>query len=184
MADEDTDKEKDEGQAGKAGPSTMKIVIIAVVASLILSGAMVGGAMMFMGGDAEATAATEGEEVAEEEAEEKKLGPPQYHSMDPKFVISFSDQRRARFMQFSLQLMTRDNEVMKMLDAHMPAIRSSLLMLFGSQKYEDMITREGKQKLLKDIVEDVNATLAKLSEDEDGETGVVNEAYFDSFVIQ
>ncbi len=175
------DDKKEEGEA-KSGPSTMKIVIIAVIASVILSGAMVGGAMMFMGGD-DATAAEGGEGEAGEPVE-KVLGPPQYHSMDPKFVISFSDQRRARFMQFSLQLMTRDNDVMKMLDAHMPAIRSNLLMLFGSQKYEDMVTREGKQKLLKDIVKDVNATLAKIAEETGEEPGVVNAAYFDSFVIQ
>ncbi len=176
MAD---NKEKRE-EGGKTGPSTMKIVIIAVVASVVLSGGMIGGFMMFMGEDAEATSA---DQTAEGEvAEEKKLGPPQYHSMDPKFVISFSDQRRARFMQFSLQLMTRDNDAMKLLEAHMPAIRSNLLMLFGAQKYDDMITIEGKQKLLKEVVANVNATLKKVAGDE--AKGVVNEAYFDSFVIQ
>jgi len=173
--------EKDKDQETKSGPSTMKIVIIAVIASVLLSGGMIGGFMMFMGDDAEATAA-QGEGSEGEEVEEVKLGPPQYHAMDPKFVISFSDQRRARFMQFSLQLMTRDNEVMKLLDAHMPAIRSSLLMLFGAQKYEDMITIEGKKRLLQEVVTNVNETLRAVAPDE--KTGAVEQAYFDSFVIQ
>jgi len=174
--------EKDQAEeATKSGPSTMKIVIIAVIASVVLSGGMIGGFMMFMGDDAE-VAAEQAEDSEGEEVAEMKLGPPQYHAMDPKFVISFSDQRRARFMQFSLQLMTRDNEVMKLIDAHMPAIRSSLLMLFGAQKYEDMITIEGKKRLLQEVVANVNETLQAVAADEDA--GVVEQAYFDSFVIQ
>lgn len=177
MADENDTQE----EGAKSGPSTMKIVIIAVLASVLLSGAMIGGFMVFMGDEAPAANA-EGDDNTEAEEVVTELGPPQYHAMDPKFVISFSDQKRARFMQFSLQLMTRDNDVMKMLDAHMPAIRSSLLMLFGSQKYEDMITREGKQMLLDEVVKDVNKTLQKVADGE--KPGEVLEAYFDSFVIQ
>ena len=56
------------------------------------------------------------------------------------------------------------------------------LLLFGQQKYSDMVTREGKEKLLEDIVTDVNAILASLTDAE--LDGAVESAYFDTFVIQ
>jgi len=179
MAEEEENQEEEKG-----GASTMKIVIIAVVAAVLLSGGMAGGAMYFMGvfdAKLEVTAQAEGEDD-EAEVEEIPKGPPQYHSMDPKFVISFREQQSARFMQFSLQLMTRDNDIMKQIDAHMPAIRSNLLLLFGQQQYDDMVTRKGKEQLLKDVATDVNNTLAMLNDGEAPETGV-EIAYFDSFVI-
>ena len=177
MAEENKDNEQEQ----KGGGSTMKVVIIAVFASMLLSGGIAGGVMFALGvfdKSPEATAEAEVEEVAVEE----EKGPPQYHSMDPKFVISFRDQKNARFMQFSLQLMTRDNEVMKQIESHMPAIRSNLLLLFGQQKYTDMITRAGKEKLLVDVKQDVNQTLAVLNDNEVKDS--IESAYFNSFVIQ
>jgi len=180
MADEE--KTNDEAEAdGKAPASTAKIVIIAVLASVVLSAGIGGGAFYMLGGmDPEPVEGAEGEE---EKVVEEPPKPPQYFSLDPKFVVSFSDQRKARFMQFSLQLMTRDNKVMKDIEGHMPAIRSSLLMLFGVQRFDEMITIEGKQKLLVDTVADVNATLTKMTGSEEPVVGV-EAAYFDSFVIQ
>ncbi len=185
MADENENND-DAQEAPKSG-SPIKIIIIAVVATLIIGGGLVGGTMFFMGAfdDKPAAEQAEGDEAAEdgEEVAEEPAGPVQYHSMDPKFVISFKDQRSARFMQFSLQLMTRNNNVMGAIGAHMPAIRSSLLLLLSDTKYKEMTTREGKEKLLAAIVEDVNNTITKLSGDVDLGDGVL-EAYFDSFVIQ
>lgn len=182
MAEEE--KEEAGAEAEKGGAPTMKVVIIAVLVSVLLSGGIVGGALVFLGMPGESETAENAEEGEEgEEEEEEVKGPPQYHSMDPKFVISFSDQRKARFMQFSLQLMTRNNEAMKMIDAHMPAVRSSLLMLFGIQQYEDMVTREGKEKLLQDVVNDVNNTITAVNDGEPIEPGV-EKAYFNTFVIQ
>jgi flagellar FliL protein len=103
--------------------------------------------------------------------------------MDPKFMISFRNQNKARFMQFSLEVMSRDSEVNKKINQHMPVVRSNLLMLFGSQEYEAMVTREGKEKLLADTAADINATLKKVTGEDDPESSV-EAAYFTSFVIQ
>lgn len=178
MAEDKTEEE----QPAPAGVS-IKVVIIAIVTSVLLMAALAGGAMYALGvfDDKTATESTAEAEPVEETAEPPE--PPKYHSMDPKFVISFSEQRNARFMQFSLQLMTRDNAVVKLLKEHSPAIRSSMLLLFGSRTYEEMITREGKQKMLDDVVINVNETLTELiGADELGDG--VEKAYFDSFVIQ
>ena len=170
--------ENDEGTQ-KSGGASMKIVIIAAAISIVLSGAMVGGALVFLGGDddqqqAEAEAGDE-----EEDAETEVSEPPIYYSMDPKFVVSFRDQRNARFMQFSLEVMARDRDVIEDIKEHSPAVRSNLLLLVDNQDSEKMSTREGKEQLLVEMTDDINRTLDSI-----GGTSGVEAAYYNSFVIQ
>ena len=184
MADEEV-KEEAKEEAAPAKSGNMKVIIIAVLAAVLLSGALVGGALYFFMGD-ESEASTEelaeGEEDEEEE-EEIPLEPPMYHSMDPKFVVSFRDQRSARFMQFSIEVMARNKDIIMQVEEHSPAVRSSLLMLFDNQSYETMSTREGKQKLLDEVIVDINTTLKKVTGEEEL-VALFEAAYFTSFVIQ
>jgi len=175
-------KEEEAPTPAKSG--NMKIIIIAVVATVLLLGGAVGGTLYFvMGAEDNSTADAEGSEDSEEVAEEIPLEPPQYHSMDPKFVVSFRDQRNARFMQFSIEVMARNKDIIKQIEEHSPAVRSSLLMLFDNQSYELMSTREGKQKLLDDVIVDINETL-KVVTGEEELVALFESAYFTSFVIQ
>ena len=191
LENEDDGKEKDKGKS-----STLKIIIIAVLATVLLGGGLVGATFYFVSGmqstemDSTKIAKSGGEEEGEEDEEDEDededevpKGPVIYHSMDPKYVVSFRDQRTARFMQFSFEVTTRDKAVIELLDGHSPAIRSNLLMLFDNQDHATMSTREGKQQLLVNIVSDINETLKKMAnKDELG--AVVEAAYFTSFVIQ
>jgi len=170
MADEKKEEEK-EGSGSK-----MKLIIIGVVAALVLIGGGIGGAMFFLGGD---EPVAEGEEMVKE----VEIGPIVYQSLDPKFVVSFRDTSFARFMQFSVDITMHKDEVKEQVVLHMPAIRSSLLMLFGDQKADIVGTTEGKEKLLAAIVDDVNATLKKMEGDKAVENGV-EQAYFNEFLIQ
>lgn len=191
MAKEEKKQQDNEAAGNKRNLSTVKIIIITAVLSLVIGGGLVGATFYFVSNmnDEQTTLAKDdadessAEEAGEDAVEDVPKGPPQYHSMDPQFVVSFSDQRNARFMQFSLEIMSHDSEVIKLVEAHMPVIRSSLLMLFGSQTYEDMVTREGKEQLLNNVKNDINTTLQTiLGEDELEST--VDAAYFNSFVIQ
>lgn len=190
MAKKEEKVDKDEETAKKGGLSTVKIIIIVVTLTLVLGGGLVGATFYFVSGmnppqtaDKTADDANEDADEEGEAAEDKVLEPPHYFSMDPKFVVSFSNQKYARFMQFSLEVMSRDPEIIKKLEEHNPVIRSSLLMLFGSQGYDEMVTREGKEKLLKDTAADINNTLKKVTGNSDMENAV-EAAYFTSFVIQ
>jgi len=179
------DKEVKEDETPEKSGNT-KLIIIGVLAAAILSAAAVGGTLYFVMGqdDGDAASTEEIEDVDEESAEEEKpLAPPRYHSMDPKFVVSFRDQRSARFMQFSIEVMARNKDVIKLIEDHSPAVRSSLLMLFDNQSYEMMSTREGKQKLLDEVIVDINATLKKVTGEEEL-VASFEAAYFTSFVIQ
>jgi flagellar FliL protein len=177
MAEESEDQESN----NKAGNSNIKFVIVAILLSVVLSGGMVGGALyLFAGDDSEQQANADGEDEDQEEVTEAEPAePPIYHSMDPKFVVSFRDQKKARFMQFSLEVMTRNDEVIKAIKQHNPAIRSNLLLLLDGQDSEKMITREGKEQFLLEIAENINQTLENI-----GGTSGVETAYYNSFVMQ
>ncbi|NOR43007.1 MAG: hypothetical protein GQ572_06685 [Gammaproteobacteria bacterium] len=197
MAKEAEDQENEEGVEEKGKSSTLKIIIIAILATVLLGGGLVGATFYFVSGmqSAEADSSKkvksedgadseeEGEDEEEDEEEEEPKGPAIYHSMDPKFVVSFRDQRVARFMQFSIEVMARDKAVMDLIDEHSPAIRSNLIMLFDSQDNATMSTREGKQQLLANVVSDINETLKTMTGKDELEV-VVESAYFTSFVIQ
>jgi flagellar FliL protein len=175
----------DEAEVKEKKPlSTMKIVILAVVLASIISGGAVGLTMFLLASDSQQSAAsakakdadTDDEEGEEGEAVE---GPQIYHSLDPKFVVSFSDQSNKRFMQFTVQIMTRDENVISQIKEHNPAIRSNLLLLFYNKTSDLMSSREGKEQLLLEITEDINASLEKLVD-----ASGVEAAYFESFLIQ
>jgi len=201
MAKEEKDLENEEDVQEKGKSSNLKIIIIGVLVALLFGGGLVGGtfylvsSMQSAEADSSKTVKSEDDEEGEKEEgegegeeedaaeEEVPKGPAIYHSMDPKFVVSFRDQQVARFMQFSIEVMTRDKGVIELLDGHTPAIRSSLLMLFDNQNDATMSTREGKQQLLDDIVTDINETLKTMTNKDELEASVES-AYFTSFVIQ
>ncbi len=171
----------DEAEVKEKKPlSTMKIVILAVVLASIISGGVVGLTMFFLADDSQQPAASAKAKDADTDDEEgEDEGPRIYHRLDPKFVVSFRDQRNARFMQFTVQIMTRDKNVISQIKEHNPAIRSNLLLLFNNKTSDLMSSREGKEQLLLEITEDINASLEKLAD-----ASGVEAAYFESFLIQ
>ena len=74
-------------------------------------------------------------------------GPPLYFAFDPPFVTSFQDQSLARFMQVTVEVMSHDEESIKEVETYAPAIRNALVMVFGSQTFESVRTREGKEAM-------------------------------------
>ena len=52
-----------------------------------------------------------------------------------------------RFLQVTVEVMTRDPATAELIKKNDPMIRNDLLMLFGNQTYETISTREGKEQL-------------------------------------
>lgn len=171
MADEE---DKDLSEEKKGGG--LKLVVVAVVSATLVA---VGGTFAVLhftgalGGAQEEQAAGQEEEAATEEQ------PPTYVALDPPFVVNFDNPTVARFLQVKVQVMTRDPEVVKAIEEHMPAIRNSLVMLFSGQKYEEVATREGKERLRKQTL----AEIQKVLEARIGKPGV-EDVYFTAFVMQ
>ncbi|MDH3977267.1 MAG: flagellar basal body-associated FliL family protein [Gammaproteobacteria bacterium] len=122
-----------------------------------------------------------GEIVASETEEdvEEELGPPIYLPLDPPLVATFEDKSAVRFLQLTLEVMSRDQAAIDAVQTHMPVIRNSLLLLMGGRTVTDLTSREGKEALRAEALEEMQRILVANT----GEPGV-EELYFTSFVVQ
>ncbi len=177
MADDD----KDLADGKKGGRGGLVIILVSVLVASLVAGGGTFAALYFtgaLGGKAEQAAeAGEGAEGGKEEAE-KKEAPPVYIALEP-FVVNFDNPTVARFLQVKLQVMTRSPETAKAIEEHMPVIRNALVMLFSGQKYEEVATREGKERLRQRTLAEIRRVL----EERTGEPGV-EDVYFTAFVMQ
>jgi flagellar FliL protein len=146
------------------------LIIIAAAVVLIGGGA---GAFFFMKGGEKKNAPA----AAKKEA----VKPPSiYVPLDPPFVVNFDSGQAARFLQITVQLMTRAPELAEFIKAHDPVIRNDLLLMFGNQKVEEVSTREGKEKLRQSALDAVR----KIIGSEGGKAEDLEALYFTSFVMQ
>lgn len=189
--DDDDEKSEDKKPKGSLitkillfGVLPLMTVVILVVGTLYFAGALPGG------GDHADTADTaqadgDGEEGDDEEGdgegdgEEDVIQPAIYLPVDPAFVVNFAAQGKARFLQVTVEVMTRDPHMPDQIKLHMPVIRNNLMLLFSSQSYDGVSTLEGKEALREEALEVVQQIL----EEETGDPGV-EAVYFTSFVMQ
>jgi flagellar FliL protein len=148
-----------------------KLILILIAAVVVLAGGGV-GAWYFLG-----HSSSKGKPA---HVEKKPALPAQYVALDPPFVVNFEATQLVRFLQITVQIMTREPEVVELIKANDPVIRNDLLLLFGNQKYEVIATREGKEKLRLDALESVR----KVVKQSGGKPEAVEAVYFTSFVMQ
>jgi flagellar FliL protein len=146
---------------------------IAVAAVVLLGGGGAGYWYFFMQAGPEAA-------DAKAKAEKAPLAPPLYAALDPPFVVNFETEQLVRFLQVTVQLMSRDPATIDLLKANDPVIRNDLLLLFGNQKYDALATRQGKEKLRADALVTVRRSLASAG----GDPKLLEAVYFTSFVMQ
>jgi len=155
--------------AAKApGKSTRRLLIIIAGAVLVLGAA--GGWFMLAGRRSHEPP----------QAEAAPHGPPVYIALDPPFVVNFEAQQLVRFLQVTVQLMSRDAQTVELLHANDPAVRNDLLLLFGNQRYEVIATRDGKETLRKQALEVARHVVQQAG----GKPERVEAVYFTSFVMQ
>lgn len=114
----------------------------------------------------------------EKPAAEEKL-PTQYFAMEPSFVVNLADVDAVRYLQADVQIATRDPETLAALQAHGPALRNRLLLLFGQQVSTSLTQRSGKERLQEKALAEVKAVLKK-----EGAPDKVEGVMFTSLVTQ
>jgi flagellar protein FliL len=161
----------------KAGSNLIIIVLAAVLAA-----GLAGGGVYFMTGKKHESAESGEHEKAEDgkKADDKHKLPAIYVKLDPPFVANFEAKGLMRFLQVSVEIMTRDPATAELIKQHDPMIRNDLLMLFGSQTYETISTHEGKDQLRATAL----AAVRKVVDVEGGDSKKVEQMYFTSFVMQ
>ncbi len=112
-------------------------------------------------------------------AVEAPLPPPVYLPLEPPFIVNFERPGRRGFLQITIQVMTREPKVAEALEMHNPVIRNNLLLLFGSKSWSDIDHREGRERLRREALDEINSIL-----EANGATGRLEELYFTGFVMQ
>ncbi len=159
--------------AEAAPAKSKKWLIIGIAAFLVVAGGGAAAWLLMGQGD------THGKKQEAVRAKEP-LAPPLYVALDPPFVVNFEGEQLVRFLQITVQVMTRDPATVEILKANDPVVRNDLLMLFANQKYEVVAARAGKEKLRSDAL----AAIRHVVESGGGKADHVEQVYFTSFVMQ
>ena len=117
-------------------------------------------------------------------------------------VVNLADPGGERFVQVGITLELRDAKVAESVKQYMPSIRSGILMLLSQRHSDELLMREGKEKLAADIAREVARPLGFSApkavvpnEDEDEEEAAarqrrkeaknpVRKVHFSGFIIQ
>src|SRR5690554_2874754 len=109
----------------------------------------------------------------------EKAPQPLYFTLGPELIVNFEGGGRARYLQLGVELMTFDEKALPALELHAPALRNNLILLLSDKTYEELITREGKEKLAAAALGVVREAMT-----EQYGSPVVETLYFTSFVMQ
>jgi flagellar FliL protein len=158
----------------KAGGGKKKLIII-IVAIVLMIAIAVGATIFLMSGDsAEDTPAEEVAEVVEEVSI-----PAQYIKMKPRFIVNFNIGTRQRFLQASIEIMTRSQGVVDAVELHNPMLRNEIVRILSDQDFKTLRTPEGRVELKTKLHEQLR-TLLKNEADVEGIEAVL----FTDFVMQ
>jgi flagellar FliL protein len=148
-------------------PKGKKMVVI--LAAVVVLLAVAGGAFMFMnkGGDAEE--GEEGGKAAEVAHAKPKDGTPPTFLPLENMVVNLADPGGQKFAQVGVTVEVMDQKTADRVKAYLPTIRSAVLMLISQRTSEELLSKDGKEKLARDIHREVSAPLGYEVEDDEPE---------------
>jgi flagellar FliL protein len=164
------------GQEGEAAPARKRPLLLIIIIAVVLLAGAGGAAWYFLSAPSDPK-----KEHADAKAKESEpKAPAIYVALDPPFVVNFEAEQLVRFLQVTVQVMSRDPATVEILKANDPVVRNDLLLLLGNQHYETISSREGKEKLREQALEAVR----KVVKNAGGKGDLVEAVYFTSFVMQ
>ncbi len=146
----------EEANAKPPAKSKKMLIIIIGVVLLLVAG---GGVFLYMKKQSAAAAAAAEEEGGAPAAAHAPAAvdhgaaktPPVYLPMD-NMVVNLADPGGERVAQVGITLEVLDAHASDTVKAYMPTIRSGVLMLLSQRTAQDLLSPEGKQKLIDDIL--------------------------------
>lgn len=195
MAAEDEELELDVSQP-KSNKMTTILLIVLIVLVLILGGV---GAWLYLS-KGNGSASNDGEASSGDGNTENALKPVHYLSMVPEFVVNFGSGSKVHYLQVDLQVSTRNEAALAVINTYRPVLRNDILVLLSGQTYDELRERSGKEALQKKILNTVNKVVTeaihteknkenkKAGDEQQTEIGDVKgpieNVYFTSFIMQ
>jgi flagellar protein FliL len=164
--------------APAVGGNNKMMFIMMGVMFVVLAGGMAGMFFAMKSSSGSADTAAKADEAKKEEAAPKAAAI--YVGFEPPFVVNFPANSSVKFLQLTVQIMTRETAVEHEIKSNDPAIRDALLSLFGQQTADSVATVEGKEELRSKALQAVRGVIKA----EGGEADKVEAIYFTSFVMQ
>ncbi|WP_052383673.1 flagellar basal body-associated FliL family protein, partial [Pseudacidovorax intermedius] len=140
--------------------------------------------------------ATTGDEEDDEAPSSAKKPAPIYMALE-NMVVNLADPGGDRFAQIGVTLELSDEKLGEQIKQRLPAVRSSILMLVSQRTAEELLRRDGKDKLAQDIVMEVSRvaglrTPRPIRTEGEGDkrpltqryTGPIRAVLFASFIVQ
>ncbi len=82
-----------------------------------------------------------------------------FAALAPQFVVNLNDEEAMRFLQVEVQVIAKKSAAMEAVRLNDPIIRNRLMLLFSSQTYHGLLSREGKEKLQAAAAAELNKVL-------------------------
>lgn len=156
-------------ETAPAGKSKKKLIIMIAAGVFLLAG-IGGGAAFFL------SKKNHPDKDKEHKSEPAKA--PVFLPLE-SFTVNLQSDSGDKYLQVSMTMQVQDEEQANLIKANMPQVRSRLLMLLSSKDAAELLSVEGKDKLVKDIIDQV-----KLPFTPKGEPQKVNDVFFTSFIVQ
>lgn len=185
---------KDAKPAAEGGdqvaPKKSKKLLIIILAAVLLV-VIIGGAAAFFLLKSHADNPDD-EEVAETTHSKKKDKgkevPPVFVSLEP-FTVNLVPENGDQYLQVSLSVQLEGPEAEQSIKTLMPKIRNDVTLLLTSKKASELLTKEGKDTLARELRDGVNDVLVPPRRNKRGELiraddGPAKEVLFTSFIIQ
>lgn len=176
MADK-KEKEEDLDLDVKSGGKSNTVLLIALIVLLLLVGG--GGAAFFLMGGKDKSAKDDAAATTEHKAEEIKDKETHYLRLGKEFVVNLENTSKVNYLQVEIQVMAHKTEPLDLIKQNMPVIRNKVMLILSSQKYEEVNTPKGKEKLRKEIKQAIQAILH-----EESPKANIEAVYFTSLVMQ
>ena len=135
--------------APKKGKKKLVILIAAAVAVLGLGG---GGTLFYLKKKAAAEEEAEAEAEAKPSKSAKRDGKtkPAFIALD-QFTVNLADRDVDRYAQIQLSLELTDEKSVEMIKSYMPVIRNNILMVLSHKSSAELLEKDGKVKLARDL---------------------------------
>lgn len=183
---------KPEADHVAVGPRKSKKVLLITLLAVLVLGLGGAGGWFYL---SKKHASLDDEEPAH--ATPVAKGPPTYLPID-NMVVNLADPGGEKVAQVGVTLELLDAKASDKVKVYMPAIRSGVLMLISQRTAEELLLREGKEKLAADILEEAaRHFVSEVSEGKaasksksaakgkpDSDTNPVRGVLFSSFIIQ
>lgn len=169
----------------KSGGNSKKTLVIIVVA-VVLTAAIAGAATWFLLGHkaTPAKVAAKGHEAvaaegeAAEEAGGHEAAVPVFQPLEP-IVVNLSGGTEA-VMRVAITVQLKTEKDKETLTAYTPKIQGNLVLLFSGKTQEELLTPEGKLKLIEDTKESINQAMGA----KDPKKGIIKDVSFTEMIIQ